>query len=212
MFDAQLSWSAPPVHLTALERWTLRSGATACLRPVRADDAGALEAMLFRQSRASRYHRFHSAINGLTPKQLARLTCSDDPLQLGLVLSIDGVQGTLVAEARYASEDGRSAEVALIVDEAWRRQGIGWRALGVLVRAARERGLHSLHGRVLDGNDPMLALVRRAGWPTSRDADDARVRCFHIDLDCAFNAKVNAQASAPAAAGHETSRAAPCVH
>lgn len=205
MFDAQRFWSAPPVHPTAPERWILRSGATACLRPVNADDAGALEAMLFRQSRTSRYHRFHSAINGLAPKQLARLTCSDDPLQLGLVLSIDGVEGTLLAEARFASEDGRSAEVAVIVDEAWRRQGIGWRALGALVQAARARGLHSLHGRVLDGNDPMLALVRRAGWRTSRDADDARVRCFHIDL-------INAQASAPATAVHETSRAAPCVH
>jgi len=208
MFDAQFSWSTPLAHSVTPERWTLRCGARACLRPVCADDGGALEAMLFRQSRASRYQRFHSAINGLTPKQLARLTCSDDPLQLGLVLAIDGMEDAIVAEARFASDDGRSAEVAVIVDEAWRRQGIGWRALGVLVHAARERGLHSLHGRVLDGNDPMLALVRRAGWPMSRDADDARVRCFRIDLD----AEVSAPASAPAAAGRETSRVAPCVH
>jgi RimJ/RimL family protein N-acetyltransferase len=183
MFDAQCPWSCPPVHSAAFEPWTLRCGAMACLRPVRADDGCALEAMLLRQSRASRYNRFHSAINGLTPKQLARLTCSDDPLQLGLVLVIDGMEGTIVAEARFASDDGRSAEVAVIVDEAWRRRGIGWRALGVLSHAARERGLHSLHGRVLDTNDPMLALVRRAGWPMSRDADDARVRCFQHELD-----------------------------
>lgn len=207
MFDAQCSWSAPPVSSATVERWALRCGARACLRPVRADDGCGLEAMLLRQSRASRYQRFHSAINGLSPKQLARLTCSDDPLQLGLVATIDGIEGAIVAEARFASDDGRSAEVAVIVDEAWRRRGIGWRALGMLLHAARARGLHALHGRVLDTNDPMLALVRRAGWRMSRDADDARVLCFHADLCCGFSAP----ASAPAAAARETSRAAPCA-
>lgn len=208
MLDADCSCPVPSIH------WGLRCGLPVRWRPLGADDRPALEAMLLRQSRASRYQRFHGAVNGFTPAQLARLTCDDDPLQLGLALTSDapGARETILAEARFASEDGRSAELAVIVDEHWQRQGIGWCALHVLADAARERGLLTLNGRVLDNNDPMLALVRRAGLPLARDADDPRVRCFRLDLDRPLVAAgFSAPASARATAAPETSRASPCA-
>lgn len=173
-----------PDRRSRARRWVLADGLAATLRQVRADDAAALDAMLRRQSRASRYFRFHSAVNGLTEKQLARLTRTDDPLQLGLVLTLDGpgVAPLLVAEARFASDDGVSGEVATIVDEAWRRRGLCSLALEGLLAGARRVGLRYLHGRVLDSNDSMLGLARRARWSMTRDPEDGRVRCFRIEL------------------------------
>jgi hypothetical protein len=112
--------------------WLLHDGTPAVLRRIGPDDAAALQAMLLRQSRASRRFRFHTPVEGLTPSQLARLTGNDNPLQLALVLVTGSgtTAPTVIAEARYASEDGISAELALIVDEAWRRQGIARCAAG----------------------------------------------------------------------------------
>jgi len=164
--------------------WLLHDGTPAVLRRIGPDDAAALQAMLLRQSRASQRFRFHTPVDGLTPQQLARLTCNDDPLQLALVLVIatHAPEPNVIAEARYASEDGISAELALIVDEAWRRHSIARRMLGVLMQAARRAGLQSLHGHVLQDNDAMLALVRSARWPVTLDRHDGRVRCVCIEL------------------------------
>jgi len=73
-------------------------------------------------------------------------------------------------------------EMALIVDEAWHREGIARHALRLLTRAARAAGLRALYGRVLDTNQATLALVRDAGWRLTPDADDGRVRCCRIEL------------------------------
>ena len=164
--------------------WLLHDGTPAVLRRIGPGDAAALQAMLLRQSRASRRFRFHTPVEGLTPRQGARLTCNDDPLQLALVLVIatGTAEPTVIAEGRYASQDGISAELALIVDEAWRRQGIARRVLGVLMQAARSAGLQSLHGHVLHDNGAMLALVRGEHWPVTPDRHDGRVRCVRIEL------------------------------
>lgn len=164
--------------------WLLRDGTPAVLRRIGPDDAAALQAMLLRQSRASRRFRFHTPVEGLTPSQLARLTGNDNPLQLALVLVTGSgtTAPTVIAEARYASEDGISAELAVIVDEAWRRQGIARRLLGALMQAARSARLQSLRGDVLHDNDAMLSLARSACWPVTSDRHDGRVRCVRIEL------------------------------
>lgn len=161
----------------------LRDGSTGLWRPVSSADTGELEAMVLRQTPATRYARFHGVVNHLSDGQLAGLT-RNGPLRLGLVLALEDRPALhrIVAEARFASDGGHDAEIALMVDEDHRREGLARTAIGLLAAAARRAGLRHLQGRVLDGNEAMLALARRAGWPLTRDPEDARVRCFRVAL------------------------------
>ena len=149
------------------------------LRPILPQDQPLLGALVERLSPAARRNRFHGAVK-LSPTLLRYMTCVDYRSHLAVVIStlVDGVE-SLVADARYVVQaDGRAAEFALMVDDAWQRQGIGSWALRSLHRAAVQAGVVHLHGDVLEENTPMLGLVQRCGYalnPADREAGVLRV-------------------------------------
>ncbi len=56
---------------------------------------------------------------------------------------------------------GASAEAAFSVEIEWRRQGIGAKLMGRIVRAARNRRAQTLYMSCLANNEPMLRLARK---------------------------------------------------
>jgi len=80
----------------------------------------------------------------------------------------DGVDGPVVADARFIRDknDLASAEVALTVADAYQGRGIGTLLLGALAVAARVDGIERFHGRVLSDNPPARALGDKvnASW------------------------------------------------
>ena len=72
----------------------------------------------------------------------------------------DGVDGPVVADARFIrdEDDPASAEVALTVADAYQGRGIGTLLLGALAVAARVDGIKRFHARVLSDNPPARAL------------------------------------------------------
>ena len=73
---------------------------------------------------------------------------------------IDGVEGPVVADARFIrdEDDPSSAEVALTVADAYQDRGIGTLLLGALAVAARVDGIKRFHARVLADNSPARVL------------------------------------------------------
>ncbi|HKI40442.1 MAG: GNAT family N-acetyltransferase [Mycobacterium sp.] len=73
---------------------------------------------------------------------------------------VDGVDGPVVADARFIRDvdDPASAEVALTVADAYQGRGIGTLLLGALAVAARVDGVKRFHARVLADNPPARAL------------------------------------------------------
>jgi len=146
------------------------------LRPVLPQDEPLLGALVARLSPQARRNRFHGGVK-LSPSRLKQMSCVDYRSHLAVVIStcVDGVE-SLVADARYVVQgDGLAAEFALMVDDAWQRQGIGAWALRSLHRAAAQAGVPVLHGDVLAGNAPMLGLVQRCGYTLSPAGDDSGV-------------------------------------
>jgi protein lysine acetyltransferase len=72
----------------------------------------------------------------------------------------DGVDGPVVADARFIrdEDDSGSAEVALTVADAYQGRGIGTLLLVALAVAARVDGIKRFHARVLSDNPPARAL------------------------------------------------------
>ena len=133
-----------------------KDGAKLSLRPVLPGDAerfkgdGAF-------SRETLYRRYQ----GGTPSEgrLAYLF-EVDYVDHFVWVVIDGVEGPVVADARFIrdEDDPSSAEVALTVADAYQDRGIGTLLLGALAVAARVDGIKRFHARVLADNSPARVL------------------------------------------------------
>ncbi|MCE4557072.1 GNAT family N-acetyltransferase [Roseateles cellulosilyticus] len=159
-----------------LQTWTALDGTRIALRPVRPQDASDLGTLISALAPQTRRRRFHGAINGASAAWIGRMVDPDPHRELALVVEV-GMPGAgqLVAEARWARCDTDEAEFALVVDDAWQRQGIGRRALIALLASAGERGLRWMRGDVLADNLPMLSLAHRLGFDLGH-ADDGCTR------------------------------------
>ena len=146
------------------------------MRPILPQDASLLQRLLDGLSPETRRNRFHGAIR-LSPNRLVQMSHVDYRNHLAMVVSteFDGAE-QLIADARYVVDPGGDgAEFALVVADGWQSQGVGAWAMQSLQRAATSAGLHWLHGDVLNGNLPMLSLMRRCGFALNPDVDDEQV-------------------------------------
>ena len=154
----------------------LADGRVAALRPVQPQDAPALQALIEGLSPRDRRWRFHGAVTGVTPERLAAMTAPDPARVLAFVVAAPTC-GPLLADVRCVLDPGGdAAEFALMVAAGCRRLGVGRWALAGLRGAAAARGLRWLYATTLADNQPMLALLRGAGFLcTPRRGDDRLV-------------------------------------
>nr|MDQ3758225.1 GNAT family N-acetyltransferase [Actinomycetota bacterium] len=88
------------------------------------------------------------------------------------------VDGEIVGVARYdvlSEGDGREAEVAVLVEDAWQRHGLGRRLVQDLAELAAERGVEAFTAIMLGENRAALHLLRSL-------APKARVHPDHGEL------------------------------
>src|SRR2546429_9910663 len=90
----------------------------------------------------------------------------------------DGVE-QFVGVGRYVVDAVKSsAEVALVLADAWQGQGLGRRLLETLLGHAASAGIREALGTVLATNVAMLRLLRSMGFTVSPEPGDATVRAF----------------------------------
>ncbi len=75
----------------------------------------------------------------------------------------------------------RTADVGVVVADAWQGLGVGSALMSALTASARARGVTSLIMDVLPGNRRMLALIARH-WPAARPGYSGDFATFHITL------------------------------
>jgi acetyltransferase len=160
-------------------------GTTLVVRPIRPEDAELERRFVAGLSEETRFRRFFYRLHELTPSMLARFTQVDYDRELALVAVADeGSAGaSFAAVARFVqSPDGVSAEYAIVVHDAWQRQGIGQQLMAKLIEAARRKGLRRLQGAVLRENTPMLKFVAALGFSIDEDPGDPEQVTTALDL------------------------------
>ena len=161
----------------------LRDGGTAHVRPIRGDDADALQAFHVGQSERSTYFRFFAPLSRLPERDLARFTHVDHHDRVALVAVVTSDEGEqIIAVARYDRIDGASAEVAFNVADDHHGRGLGSVLLEHIAAAARERGLSRFTAEVLPNNSQMIAVFREAGYVVSQHLDDG-ILTVSFDID-----------------------------
>ena len=171
-----------PAHLS--RTWTLASGRSLRVRPVRHDDGELEEAFVRGLSLESGYQRLLTGGKKVTPEWIDSMTHIDYHRHMAFAVTaeIDGVE-RFVGVARYVVDAAmKSAEIALVVADTWQRQGLGRRLLETLLEHARSAGVNEAVGIVLANNVPMLRLVRSMGFTESAEPDDATVLRIRREL------------------------------
>ncbi|UCB54961.1 MAG: GNAT family N-acetyltransferase [Thiotrichales bacterium] len=114
----------------------------------------------------SRYYRFHSALKELTPYMLERFTHVNYPDEMALIATVaEGDDEQQIGVARYIRKPGSdTAEIAVVVADAWQGLGIGSRLLMDLRQLAIKAGIRRIEMSVLPANRRMLDLARELGF------------------------------------------------
>jgi RimJ/RimL family protein N-acetyltransferase len=128
-------------------------------RPIRPDDAERLGRLIERLSPRSRYRRFFSPVHTPPRAMLHRLAIVDHDRREAIV-AVHGDELVGVASYEGDRDDPTSAEVAVLVDDAWQRLGIARFLLDRLAREARRHRIEQFTASVLADNVPAVALAR----------------------------------------------------
>lgn len=174
---------APQERLTYPEHWeadvVLRDGGTAHLRPIRPEDAEALQRFHLSQSPESVYLRFFAPMPRLSERDLERFTVVDHHDRVAMVITI---AGDIVGVGRYDRVDATEAEVAFNISDHHHGRGVGSVLLEHLAAAAREHGIHRFMAEVLPQNRKMLAVFNDAGYEVTHRYEDG-VISLGFDID-----------------------------
>lgn len=136
---------------------------------VRRADHQDLEAALAMHSRCSDRTlglRYHGPV-GDADRYLKHLLSP----RFGRTLAVESASGKLVALG-HLLWDGDETEVALIVEDAWQRRGIGSELLGRLVALAVEAHCTSVYAVTQASNTGMVATMRELGLPLDYQIDE----------------------------------------
>jgi acetyltransferase len=153
---------------------SIRGFDSALLRPIRPEDAAALEDMLAKSTPDDARLRFFAPLRKLAPRQLARMTQIDYDREMALVLMArSGVSAPeLVGVVHLIGDpDNERAEFAILVRSDLHRRGIGRLLMTRLIEYGRARGLSEIFGHVLRENVPMLGLCKDLGLHVSLSPD-----------------------------------------
>jgi len=174
-----MSEEAPPYPAHWEADVVLRDGIPMHIRPIRPEDAPALQAMHQRQSPLSQYYRFFAPMERLSDRDLHRFTHVDHDDRVALVLTSGE---DILAVGRYDRVDHDVAEVAFYVADSEHGRGLGSVLLEHLAAAGRERGVVRFTAEVLPANARMIRVFRDAGYDVTQELHDGVLRVeFHIE-------------------------------
>jgi GNAT superfamily N-acetyltransferase len=130
-------------------------------------DGEALRRFFYRLSPETLYRRFMSPV--ARPEQVRPDRLLDiDHWDREAIVAVH--EGEIVGVARYVRQAGSDeAELAVVVADAWQRQGVATRMLAALGELAAAACIHRFMMSMLADNRPILQLVRR-GDPSARFA------------------------------------------
>lgn len=157
-------------------RLLLPDGIEVDVRPAEVEDADAVRRMHERCGAATRHRRYLSGTSGPSPAQIARLL---DPRRGQAFVAEVGE--TVIALGNLVGE-GSVAEIALLVEDAWQRRGIGTALLRRLVAQAGRSSYAAVMAHTHADNMPMLSVIRRLGLPLAYDRDGS-VLTVTVTLD-----------------------------
>ena len=172
-----------PSQLTV--KYQTKDGQTVTIRPIKPEDGDLEQEFVKNLSPETKYFRFMNTIRELSQAQLIRLTQIDYDREMAFIALVrtDG-RDKEIGVARYATNpDGESCEFAIVAADEWQGKGVARKLMGVLIEAARTRGLKYMNGDFLSENTRMIRFVTSLGFVLSAHPEDAGLKRGVLALD-----------------------------
>jgi acyl-CoA hydrolase/RimJ/RimL family protein N-acetyltransferase len=156
---------------------TLKNGFKVMIRPARAADAGALQALFHRLSEDDVYTRFFRRVSSLSYRELQTLCNVNHETDVAF-LAVTGPRDNeqVIGSACYfLSPATNLAEVAFMVAPEWQGVGLGTALQVRLQEYAMSRGVRGFVSEILPSNASMRRLAARASGTVTTSSDEGSV-------------------------------------
>jgi len=148
----------------------MKLGGTVWIRLARPEDSDAVAAMHERCSESTLYRRYLTAVGQWRDVTLRRLTGG----HRGATLVAMSEDGTIVGLGHVfpdASAQSQTAEIAVLVEDAYQGRGVGTRLVRHMLELAGRLGFDDVTATVLAQNDEMLRVLDSMGLTWSRHVE-----------------------------------------
>jgi acetyltransferase len=144
-----------------------REGKPYSMRPIRPDDAPALQAAIAGSNPDDIRMRFFQALHQLPDSLARRLTQIDYDREMAFVV-IDPSTAEGVGVVRLSLDpDRQRGEYAIIVRSDRHGTGLGFRMMQEIIAYARSLGVRQVYGDVMSENRAMLDMASELGFRTA---------------------------------------------
>jgi GNAT superfamily N-acetyltransferase len=135
--------------------------------------------MFARCSADTVYRRFFGRLREFPREYLAGVVAGD-PARHDAVLGRLRANGAPVGVASLVGDpaDPQQAELAVLVEDAWQRQGLGTAMVEILLRRARARGVKRIVVSVLPGRTDVLQALRQLRLRRLEHGRDSTTACY----------------------------------
>lgn len=159
-----------------METLALRDGSEVRVRPIEPGDFDRLREIWGGMSADSRRRRFLSSSAADVSDADIQYLVDVDHRRHEAMLALDG-DAKAVGVARYVRTPGdpESAEVAVVVVDAWHRRGLGTGLLDALTERARENGIKRYTAIVSEDNEVVLDALDRAGATRTGTSEEGEI-------------------------------------
>jgi acyl-CoA hydrolase/RimJ/RimL family protein N-acetyltransferase len=136
-------------------------------RAIRPSDEEEMRRLFYRFSDQAVYYRYFAPLKTMPHSRMQQYVNIDYRSALSVVALVGPRgRGRIIAEARYVLEAERAwAEVAFVVDGDYEGLGIATYMYRMLIRLARQRGVHGFTADVLASNKAMMKVFEKGGTP-----------------------------------------------
>lgn len=178
----------PAGYPAALEqRRTLADGTAVLVRPIRPGDWRLLQQGFRRLSPQDRHYRFLGALRDMDEATARRLATVDYERQIAFIALLARRESdprpprSGLGIARLVLTSERTAEIALVILDRWKRRGLGVLLGETAIDWARQRGLERVDAIMLQENAGMRRLAQHLGfrlWPMEEDSSMLRAELW----------------------------------
>jgi len=147
--------------------YQIEDGQNIRIRPIKPTDERLIQELYYSMDNKDRYLRFFTSRRSFRHAQMQTLANIDYSTNMILVGEFrkNGEQKIIASAAFLKTKEPSTAEIALVVNEKWRKYGIGRFLLNYLIIIARELNYKYFSATILLENKPMLHILHGSGYP-----------------------------------------------
>jgi len=163
-----------PYPTKYIQPWRCKDGKSVLLRPIRPEDEPLERELIAGLSKESSRFRFFYIIKEITHEMLSRFCSIDYDREMAIVVEYtSNKKRRNVGVGRLIIEPGmETGEFAIVVADDFQGNGLGLKLLDSLIGIARDKGLGSIYGIVLNDNSKMISLAKKLGFTIGRLSDE----------------------------------------